>query len=480
MRFVSYAHFFAVIVYLCMMLFVLVRNPRSALNRSCAAALFCFAVWGGAMALLHSRLLTWSEADFVQRFGAIGWLFFPVFFLRFSALLAGFRQLASSRWLWSGLLLMATGFTVYFFIHPFVQITEMRSFGWGEYWRRCAGTSLYIAYYLLLTSIGFLLVFLKRHQPLSPYHSRVSWVMLIGGGATFLSGTLSNVVMDWMGIFSIPPLGDVFVMMWAIGMVYAIYRYRFMDMTPAIAAETLLSNMEDMVFLLDLQGRIVFVNRAVLVLSDYDREALEQESAELLFPGQGIVKRCQGQLFSRVALHDIDMTLQKKEAQITLPISMTISVVPGAGFICVCREITFRKQRQLALEQSLVDMERSISPRIELLRQMNEQLKEDAQKDKSRIFHHLRNLFSAISGFAELIIIRFGKDNDKLKEYAEMIVTMTQKAGELTAGQPYPADFSATDGATNAVKMMPGPTFEKEPTDSSLSAPVSTKNKNDA
>ena len=83
MSFLPFLHFFAFLVYLYLAVFVIIKNPKSSLNRVCAAIIACFALWSFGRIFMHNP---GTSKETVRLFGhiiSVGVLSFSSFFLWF-------------------------------------------------------------------------------------------------------------------------------------------------------------------------------------------------------------------------------------------------------------------------------------------------------------------------------------------------------------------------------------------------------------
>lgn len=95
---------------------------------------------------------------------------------------------------------------------------------------------------------------------------------------TIISITLAsvtNVILPYLKIFSVPALGNMFALIWAAGLTYAIVKYKLMTISPATAADNIISTMNNLLFLLNPQGKIVMVNDAAANHLGHRKEAMK-------------------------------------------------------------------------------------------------------------------------------------------------------------------------------------------------------------
>ena len=129
-----------------------------------------------------------------------------------------------------------------------------------------------------------------------------------------------------MNIATLPSLGDVTPLIWSSGIVYAIVKYKFMAITPALVAENIISTMADSLVLLDREGNIISVNKATLGLSGYRNDELEGKSVEMLFTEKDFKSTLLDKAIKKEAIRNYELGFKAKTKDIipTLFSSSTI------------------------------------------------------------------------------------------------------------------------------------------------------------
>ena len=87
------------------------------------------------------------------------------------------------------------------------------------------------------------------------------------------------------GMHVVPNMAPDFTVIWVLGLVYAIAQYRMLELTPAGAADEIVSTMKDALLLVDPRGRIAWANRAARGLFGQDVDQPPMRSLTNLFPG---------------------------------------------------------------------------------------------------------------------------------------------------------------------------------------------------
>lgn len=446
MKFVTHLHFAAFFIYLVLALFILWRDRRSPLNLNCTAVLLCFSVWSFCMTFVHHPEVPRGAALVFEKAGSLGWTFFAAFFFRFAAHLAGSRRLLSNRVFWTA----AFGAAMLFFlsqcINPFFEIWKLTAYGWDGRWTASAWTLSFLLYYSALVVWGLVLIFLERRRSPNPDQRRILSVLLFAAMGSMVSASVSNVALDLAGLDEVPPLGDVLVLLFAAGLGYTSIKYRFLNLAPVRLTDTeamwkkteqelvateerlkiMFENAPDGWFVYDLKGTFLDGNRRAEEIVGFKKEELVGKSflnLDLL-PTDQLLKA--GKLLGMNALGHAsgpdEFTLKRKDGSFIL---VEISSHPmhfGTKRVClgIVRDIGERKKSET--EKNRLEEELRHVQKLESLGQL-----------AGGVAHDFNNIISAISGFAEIMKMKYsGKGDPRLDQYVDMILDAAKQAGELT------------------------------------------------
>jgi PAS domain S-box-containing protein len=453
MQFISYLHFFCAIVYCFLAAFVFVRNPRSLLNRVCAMILLCFCVWSFGLTFVENPWVSKQTATLFQNIGSIGWLLFSAFFLWFVALFVGAKSVAQSRLFVVSLFVIPCVLIVCQWSGHLLQNLAHSPFGWRGSWARSLWTILFYGYYsaLVLSGFGLLVNFMRKTSQGVKRHE--AQILLITGVIPFVCGSMTNVVLSQMHIATVPAMGDIFVLIWASGMVYSISKYRFLSITPMAAAEAIIDTMTDMLLLLDFRRRIISVNRATLEVLGYDSEDLEGGPIESVFPEAHLLDS----VITEGVLVDPEQVFVDKSGK-QIPVSLTASLIKGAGIAVVARDIGLQKIAKDALQKSRDELDMLVQARTQELHASNEELKRQVEErnkakgEKSQIeaqlrqsqkmeaigllaggiAHDFNNMLGAIVGYADMLKLKHEGSNPEVAKSATRILEASRNMADLT------------------------------------------------
>jgi len=358
----------------------------------------CFALWSFAFTFVHNPYVSGNTAMLFENIGSFGWLFFSGFFLWFVFIFVDAKRLMRSTPLIASL-----------FIIPFILLQRqlsgnlmhdhvLKSFGWIAPWPDSGWTYLYYGYYSIMVLTGFWMLLKFRKTTLVRARKRQVEILIISGLFPLVLGTLSNIIFRFAGNSDVPPLADLIVLTWACGLAYAILKYRFLSLTPIVAAEKIIATMSDLMVLLDLEGNIISANRATLDVLGYAPADLEGMPAKVIFPDPVHPPQLVQGLINGAARNGCDHIFTKKNGEM-LPVNITASRIQGLGVVVVARDNTMEKTAKDALKKAKDELETLVARRTGELNRSNEELKEEitrragAQEELRASEERLRILF---------------------------------------------------------------------------------------
>ncbi|ACI17143.2 hypothetical protein COPRO5265_0030 [Coprothermobacter proteolyticus DSM 5265] len=224
-------------------------------------------------------------------------------------------------------------------------------YGWSNVWA-ISPVSIGFSMYYILFVVGcmyFALDFERKTK--SAREKKQARIFYVSALASLVLGTMTDVALPMLGIGAIPPLADVFILLWAVGLVYAIKRYGFMGLTLATAAEDILSTVADSLMLVGLDSRIVLANRKVHDLLGYKGEELKGKDIVSIVSDIEITA-----IVESGGVYSNETTFLTKSGK-QVPVLVSASVVRDreeevAGIVLTALDISKRKQMEQELRAS--------------------------------------------------------------------------------------------------------------------------------
>ena len=161
-------------------------------------------------------------------------------------------------------------------------------FGTALFWNKfmlggIAGYLMSPGWFLFIGLATFNLIQSYRKARDSFYRNRLKYllagILIMGAGLTTNFTKLGRNPLD----ISINTINALLI-------AYVIFRYKLIDLTPAIAAESIVETMTDSLLLMTPEGKIKTVNPATLNLLGYKKDELIDQPVEILFAGEKLSK----------------------------------------------------------------------------------------------------------------------------------------------------------------------------------------------
>ena len=326
---------------------LLIRERGSKVSLALWLFTTSLAVWLLCVGVLYSTLheslaLWWAKATL------LGVVFIPTTILAFT--LTVVQRLDQFRAVvWGSL--AASGFFGITVLATDHFIAGLYRYRWGYYPRYGPLGLPFLLFFfcLLLGSLQLLRVELARLPPGIP-RQRVKAILV-----AFAVGYLGAV--DYLPTYGVPvyPLGYVPILGLTVLMSRAVWRYRLLEITPALAAEQIIDTMADGVLVLDHEGIVRVANQAAVHLFGYPKEALVGKPLGTMLGdrfGQEHINA-----LAAMAVVQQHETLYHTEEGKTLTLDVTGSVARDrAGhpiaFVFIARDITGRRQLEEQLRQA--------------------------------------------------------------------------------------------------------------------------------
>jgi diguanylate cyclase (GGDEF)-like protein/PAS domain S-box-containing protein len=234
----------------------------------------------------------------------------------------------------------------------------------------------------------------------------------------------------------LPSTIPILVLIGAYGIWQAMIRYRFMGLTPAMAAEEIIGRTRELLILADMEGRILKINHEAGRMLGYEEEVLLGQSISRILRDRAVVADIlhqNNEASPMIAERETECLTAAGEA---IPIKLLCSVIKdnlgqGLGLVLVGQdlrptlllknEIAVRTRAEEALLKAHEELEMRIRERTEELFQANTTLQELAYHDsltglpnRSLFFDRLNQAMTqAQRGGAGLTLMMLDLDNFK-------------------------------------------------------------------
>jgi PAS domain S-box-containing protein len=206
----------------------------------------------------------------------------------------------------------------------------------------------------ILTSSLILKHYFNTAEELEKKETRYIFLGLL---APFIFSLTADLILPLSSI-RVPEITMTSATVGLIFIAHGIWRYHFPVLTPAIAADKIISTMSNFLIILNTQKKIILVNQSAINLLNYEREDLIGKSSSLIFR----VKDGIWDIFQNIKLDEIGQiktfeTEIKSSENNVIPVLMSVSLIKISeneplGLVCIGSDLTKEKEIKQALEES--------------------------------------------------------------------------------------------------------------------------------
>lgn len=244
-----------------------------------------------------------------------------------------------------------------------------QSYGWAYMWSSSIWHYLFYTYYFSFVAVGIYLTINFSKKTENTIKKKQAKIIYTTSIIALVLGTLTNAVLPELNIFTIPQIGNVIVLILAFGIVYAIVKYKFLIITPATAADNIISTMTDSLVLLDSKGNIVTVNKATLDLLRYRKKELEGESVDILFAEENFKTTLLDKITQKATVKNYESIFKTKSGE-NISVNFSSSVLRDeegtmGGIVCIARDITEHKKMEEKLS-AIYEFSREMSLALDI------------------------------------------------------------------------------------------------------------------
>ncbi|HBS89060.1 MAG: hypothetical protein A2W91_06645 [Bacteroidetes bacterium GWF2_38_335] len=349
-------HFFCLLTYAFMAIYILLKDPKALLNQTCALLIFSFSVWNFIDVFSVYENFSRDTVILFQNVTSIGWISFPGFLLCFSLVFSKNEKILMKKWFLVTVVALPLLFIFQQFSNSLTDSPVLGMYGWEFAWSETVWTYFYYIYYVSFSLISALLIYLYKVKTKYTIEKNQAKILVLTLLFCLIGGTITDVLLPLYHVKGVPQLGNIILLVFAGGMIYSILKYKFLLVTPAIAAENIISNMEEMLILTDKDGIILNVNNSVHNTLGFEKKDLEGKSIEILFCQDDFKAFLLKKISQDEAIKNHETIILNKDSK-KVPISVSCSLLKDKehekrGIVFVARDISERKNAERVFFES--------------------------------------------------------------------------------------------------------------------------------
>ncbi len=349
MDFFPLLHSMTTAFYLFLAGYILLKNPKVLLNRIGSAYVFTFAVWSFSLIFIHNLQTSKETARLFLNIGVMGGIFTCCFFLWFMLVFTGKTALLKKKWLY----LVILGIPLLFVYAQWTNSLYVDFNRWHGGWvvllnRDSTWPYLFLLYVFGFTVLGIYILFQLMRTTWDKIIKKQAKLILITIMISLILAGSLEVIMPLLDIKVIPDFGDFVVIFMLSGLTLAIAKYKLLAITPAIAAENIISTIFDFLIILNPVGRIARVNNATLEALGYKEHELVGKPVGILFPGEDSTGDITREILDQKNLKNKDFVFKTRGGEkVDVLFSSSLLIDKSGillGIVCAARDISARKK----------------------------------------------------------------------------------------------------------------------------------------
>jgi len=337
-------------------IYVLLENPKSAINRLFFLITLLLLPW--CIGEIFINTAPDREAAFFWfRILSLGWGFVDLIFLNL-VLLVSDMNIFNRRW-WLYLPYYLTGFFSFYgtvIVPEKITHLKLTPVGWTyvsnpPLWFQISNDGKMITVILLII-IVLTIWYRKSSHPLQRKQAKIILGTVL---ISLIFYIISVYVLPNFKTYYVPNISHLVLVFWVVGMGFAILRYRFIVLTPEEIAPQILKTMADPLIVVDKNLKISMVNDSASNILGYSKNYLIGLKLQELFPEEQFFK---GDLFQKLPLkghvENVEILYRGRDGAI-IPFLLSASLICDrfklpAGIVIVLKDISERKRAEVNLK----------------------------------------------------------------------------------------------------------------------------------
>jgi PAS domain S-box-containing protein len=462
-NFFQFLDLIGLIIFICLAVYVLIKNPKSLLNRFCAALNFSFAIWSFGYIFIHDPSATREAVYFFMNIASLGFFTFSTIFLGFALVFSQKERFLRKRWfqfiaIILPLSLIYTQWTTNQFLADYVK----QYYGWSYVFAETVWPLVFYVHYSSFMFLGFFLIYRFGKKSDNPVEKKQAKIIFISTLIALILGSMNSVIIQELNIHSVPSMAHFFALIWAGGLVYAITKHKFLTVISAIAADNIIRTMADCLIIADRERKTALFSDSTLRTLGYKGREMLNQPLSKVFAEKESESEIIGKLEGNDYIRDYETHVSAMDGR-RIPVSINGSVIKDKGsvlgYLIIMRDMTETRGLIDELEENkkeldkkmgemtgtktavlnmMEDMEETNRQLVNIQEELEKSLKElremDIKKDQfiSIAAHELKTPLTSIHGFSQLLQNRKVSNNfTKRSKYLKIMDHETKRLAKL-------------------------------------------------
>ncbi len=347
------------------------------------------------------------------KIAAPGWIFFSAFYLLFIFEFIERPDISRNKKIIFLVFLPPTIFYLLNISNQFLDCCDKTFYGYTGIWKKIIWVKLFYVYYIFNFLYGTFLLMKYTKQTKNSIKKRTSLILMNTMIFCFIVGTLTSVIMKETKNY-VPIEANVFLIIFGFGIVYAMFKYQFLSITPYKATEFILNTINEGIVLLDNEGNIKNVNYIInKIFESNEKDIKENEQLkEIVYKRLEIIK------YKSILNEEIEITTESNYKKIILLSANSLKEnKENIGYLFIIRDITELKDTKIELERT-----------IKKLKDSNKELERFAYIAS----HDLKEPLRMVSSYIELLAKRYkNKINDEANEFIHYAINCVERMNKI-------------------------------------------------
>lgn len=383
-------------------------EPRARLNKIFFIFSGSFAIWAFTFTFFYTSTDV-ESAWLWYNLSALGRFFYPALLLNLGLIFTE-NKLINRKWYYSiplyipGIIFLCAVFTGPFITQDLIFINNN--------WYEVLITNnicwfAYNLYYLIFVPLSFIIMGWWGYKSNLSREKKQALIIIITGAVAFSLGTVSNTVIPLLNSYLLPSMAQIFGVIFFLGIAYAIVNYKLLKLTPANAAEDIISKITDMVILMDPNGKIIKTNKRIENLLGYMESEFRDKTWEFIVKDPHDSAEIEKYLLYinqndkiRAECDKLEIHFQSKEGE-QIPVKTFLSLIKDdlgpIGVLLVGQDMRQTRELEHEIEERIKAQEKAQTHESKIIKSLQE--KEILLKE---VHHRVKNNMQIISSLLNL------------------------------------------------------------------------------